>query len=131
MATLNTKIAVITRTKNRPLLLPRATESVLNQEVDNLIWVVVNDGGARCEVEEVVQSFRSNPGNEAIVIHNETSVGMEAATNIGVRSCDSGYIISHDDDDTWEPGFLSTCLRFLQEKNRKKNRKKNRLWKGQ
>jgi len=111
------KIAVITRTKNRSLLFPRAAESVLSQKTDNLVWVVVNDGGAKDDVEQVVQDFRSRSDNEVIVIHNETSVGMEAAANIGITVSDSDYIVIHDDDDSWEPGFLSNCLQFLQKKD--------------
>jgi len=113
----NAKIAVITRTKNRPILLPRAAESVLSQKHDNLIWVVINNGGAKGYVEQCVQDFRSKSDNEAIVIHTDSSVSMEAVINQGVVACDSDYIIIHDDDDSWESGFLSTCLQFLQRKN--------------
>jgi glycosyltransferase involved in cell wall biosynthesis len=115
MGTSNTKIAVITRTKNRPLLLPRSAESVLSQKISNLVWVIVNDGGAKSDVEMVIQDFRSRSDNEVVVIHNETSVGMEAASNMGIASCDSDYIIIHDDDDSWELGFLTKCLQFLQD----------------
>ena len=52
-----------------------------------------------------------------IVIHNETSTGMEAATNVGIAASESDYIVIHDDDDSWEPNFLSSCLQFLQQKN--------------
>jgi len=114
MGSPNKQIAVITRTKNRPLLLPRAAESVLSQKNDDLVWVVVNDGGARRDVETVIRDFRSRSDNEVVVIHNETSVGMEAASNMGIAACESDYIIIHDDDDSWQPGFLSKCLQLLQ-----------------
>jgi glycosyltransferase involved in cell wall biosynthesis len=117
MVTSNKKTAVITRTKNRPLLLPRAAESVLGQKNNNLVWVVVNNHGARGYVEQCVQDFRSRSDNEAIVTHTDSSVNMEEAINIGIAACDSDYIIIHDDDDSWEPGFLSSCLQFLQRKN--------------
>ena len=113
----NIMIAVITRTRNRPLLLPRAAESVLSQQNNSLVWVVVNNGGAKGYVEQCVQVFRSRSDNEAIVIHTDSSVSMEAAINHGIVACDSNYIIIHDDDDSWEPGFLSTCLQFLQRKS--------------
>ena len=73
-------------------MLPRAAESVLSQDIGNLIWVVVNDGGATRDVEIVIQDFRSKSDNDVIVIHNEASAGMEAATNIGITSSDSEYI---------------------------------------
>ena len=45
------KIAIITRTKNRPLLLRRAINSVLKQTLKDWIMVIVNDGGSKEEVE--------------------------------------------------------------------------------
>jgi len=113
MGTQKIKVAIITRTKNRPLLLPRAAASVLNQQMKDLVWVVVNDGGSKLDVEGVTQDFRSRSDNEMVVIHNETSAGMEAASNMGIAACESDYIIIHDDDDSWEPDFLSKCLQFL------------------
>ena len=113
MSKTDKKIAVITRTKNRPLLLPRAAESVLSQNLSSMVWVVVNDGGAKHEVDIVADDFRDRSVGEVIVVHNETSKGMEAATKIGIASSDSDYIVVHDDDDSWEPGFLSKCLDFL------------------
>jgi glycosyltransferase involved in cell wall biosynthesis len=111
------KIAVITRTKNRAVLLARATESVLGQKTENLVWVVVNDGGDKSDVETVVDDFRKKSDNDAVVIHNEISAGMEAASNIGIAASASDYIVIHDDDDSWEPGFLSNCVQLLQKTN--------------
>ena len=39
------KVAVITRTRNRALLLRRAARSVERQTFRAFSWVVVNDGG--------------------------------------------------------------------------------------
>lgn len=111
------KIAVITRTKNRAVLLARAAESVLGQKTENLVWVVVNDGGDKSDVETVVDDFRKKSDNDAVVIHNEISAGMEAASNIGIAASASDYIVIHDDDDSWEPGFLSNCVQLLQKTN--------------
>jgi len=40
------------------------------------------------------------------IIHNPNSLGMEAASNIGIASCDSTYIVVLDDDDTWHNDML-------------------------
>jgi glycosyltransferase involved in cell wall biosynthesis len=111
------KIAVITRTKNRAVLLARAAESVLGQKTENLVWVVVNDGGDKSDVETVVDDFRKKSDNDAVVIHNEISAGMEAASNIGIAASASDFIVIHDDDDSWEPGFLSNCVQLLKKTN--------------
>ncbi|NCC02967.1 MAG: glycosyltransferase [Proteobacteria bacterium] len=105
-------VAVITRTKNRPLLLPRAMQSVVNQTFKDLIWVVVNDGGDPAPVQDVVAKARE-AGIHTVQIDNAQSIGMEAASNLGCRSCESRYIAIHDDDDTWEPTYLEKMVAYL------------------
>ena len=97
-----TKVAIITRTMNRPILLRRAAQSILNQTFKDYIWVIVNDGEKE-PVSDVVSNF---PEDTVIVIHNPKPVGLEAASNIGLKSSDSEYVVVHDDDDTWHPEFL-------------------------
>ena len=106
------KVAVITRTKNRALLLKRALESVSSQTFKDFIWVIVNDAGEQSSVDEVAAEARRR-GIETQVLHHEKSVGMEAASNAGIRSCSSEYIVIHDDDDSWNPAFLERTTAFL------------------
>ncbi len=116
------KVAVITRTKNRKILLRRAIESVLGQTFQDWIMVIVNDGGAKKEVVDLVAEYRDKFKDRYLIIHNETSFGMEAASNIGIKSSDSKYVVIHDDDDSWHPSFLEKCVAFL-DKNTYKNTK--------
>lgn len=106
-------VAIITRTKNRPLLLKRAGESVARQSYDNYIWVIVNDGGDEAEVKAVIRSC-DVPRDRIRLISNQQSVGMEAASNIGIRQSESDYIVIHDDDDTLHPDFLTESVSFLE-----------------
>lgn len=107
------KVAIITRTKNRPLLLRRAINSVLKQTLKDRIMVIVNDGGGKEEVEVLVKQ-RMNEFKDCIkIIHNKESYGMEAASNIGIKASNSDYIVIHDDDDSWHPEFLEKCVDFL------------------
>ncbi len=107
------KVAVITRTKNRPVMLKRAAKSVANQQFQDLVWVVVNDGGDPEEVNQVVEQSPVDL-RKVIVVHNPTSLGMEAASNRAISASDSKYIVIHDDDDTWQPEFLSRTVDFLE-----------------
>ncbi len=107
------KVAVITRTKNRNILLRRAIHSVLEQTFQDWMMIIVNDGGDREAVEELISEYRDVFGERCLVIHNGTSVGMEAASNIGIKSSDSEYLVIHDDDDSWHPSFLEKCIREL------------------
>jgi glycosyltransferase involved in cell wall biosynthesis len=107
------RVAVITRTKNRTLLLRRAIESVLGQEFQDWLMVIVNDGGDPADLEQVVAEYRDGFRGRCKVIHNTKSVGMEAASNIGLRSSNSDYVVIHDDDDSWDPMFLKKCVEGL------------------
>lgn len=106
-------VAVVTRTKNRPLLLRRAAESVARQSWKNLQWVVVNDGGESAPVRRIIEASGIDP-TRITMIDNATSVGMEAASNMGVRAVDTEFVVIHDDDDRWEPDFLRESIKFLQ-----------------
>lgn len=106
-------VAVITRTKNRPLLLKRAEQSIARQTWSNFIWVIVNDGGDADAVRQVIEASNIDPRRIQLV-SNEHSLGMEAASNLGIRSVDSEYILVHDDDDTLHPEFLERTIKFLE-----------------
>lgn len=99
-------VAVITRTKDRPRFLRRALRSVASQRLDSVIHVVVNDGGERAPVDSAVAAS----GGRCEVVHLERSVGRGAAANVGLSRSASTLVVFHDDDDTWEPGFLSEAV---------------------
>jgi hypothetical protein len=107
----NPRVAVITRTKNRPVLLRRAAQSVASRR-SGLHLDVVNDGG---DPEEVIGSCarcaHRSPPHDAC--QPRESQGMEAASNAGSAACDSDYIVIHDDDDSWLPDFLDRTVAFL------------------
>ena len=106
------RVAVITRTKNRPALLRRAAQSVGDQSFTDIVWTVVNDGGDAGEVVEIMRAAPIDPRRMRLVSH-EASQGMEAASNAGIGACDSDYVVIHDDDGSWCPGFLERTVAFL------------------
>jgi glycosyltransferase involved in cell wall biosynthesis len=107
------KVAVITRTRNRALLLRRTARSVERQTFRDFCWVVVNDGGNGEEVETIVAHAKED-GVDAHVVHRTASTGMEAASNAGLAASKSAYIAIHDDDDSWHPDFLLRTVAFLE-----------------
>lgn len=106
-------VAVITRTKNRPLFLARAIKSVQNQSMSDFIQVIINDGGEAKVVDDIIKKNTISQGRIK-VIHNEKSSGMEAASNLAIKSVDSEYVAIHDDDDSWHPDFLKLTTEHLQ-----------------
>lgn len=103
-------VAVITRTRNRAILLDRAILSVLNQTFLDWHHVIVNDGGDPEPVNQLLEGYRERYQGRLTLIHNESSSGMEAASNAGILASASRYVVIHDDDDSWAPGFLERCI---------------------
>ena len=112
---MHSRVAVIIRTKDRGRLLCRALDSVLSQTFSDWRIVLVNDGGGRAQVDEALRPRLSRLGDRLLRLDNEASVGMEAASNLGIRAVDSEFIAVHDDDDEWDPDFLATTVAYLED----------------
>lgn len=106
-------VAVITRTKDRAILLDRAIKSVHNQSMRDFIHVIINDAGDQEVVDALVRKHSKIIDGRVKVIHNTTSNGMEAASNKAIKSVDSLFVAIHDDDDTWHPDFLEKTTELL------------------
>jgi len=115
------KVSVIMRTKDRTFFLRRAIESVLSQDYDDWQLIIVNDAGNSDNVDSLVREYEERFKDRVKVIHKEKSFGMESASNTGIKSSDSEYVVIHDDDDSWQPDFLKECVGFLDS---------NKNWKG-
>ena len=112
---MRSRVAVIIRTKDRGRLLGRALDSVLAQTYTDWRIVLVNDGGSRAPVDEALEPRLAKIGDRLLRLDNESSLGMEAASNLGIRAVDSEFIAVHDDDDEWAPEFLSITVAHLEE----------------
>jgi len=104
------KVAIITRTFNRPLLLERAALSIKSQTFQNYVWVIVNDGDSK-PVERIISCY---PKNQVLLINNSSPVGMEKASNMGIIASNSEYVVIHDDDDSWDKNFLQKTIEYLE-----------------
>ncbi len=107
-------VAVITRTKDRPLFLRRAMQSVLSQEFTDWLHVIVNDGGDPAPVDMLVKAHADRYAGRVKVVHHARSMGMQNASNAGLDAADSRYVVIHDDDDSWDPDFLAKTVAFLE-----------------
>ena len=104
------KQAIITRTKNRPILFERAVKSVTAQTSSDYVHVILNDGGDKAEVERIL---KDNPGKNRVIIHNKESVGLTKALNQAIRAVHSTYVAILDDDDTWAPERVKETNDYL------------------
>lgn len=106
------KVAVITRTKDRPVFLVRALESVASQTYGDFVHVIVNDGGNTEEVDKIVAL--AGHKDKIRVFHREVSSGApDTIFNESIDRVDSDYVALHDDDDTWHPDFLARTVAIL------------------
>lgn len=107
------RVSVLTRTRNRPVLLARAVDSVASQTFVDYELIIVNDAGDAAPVDSLVESLDAEFRSRVRVIHKETSHGMEAATNTAFAASRGEYVAILDDDDTWAPDFLATTVDYL------------------
>ena len=107
-------VSIIVPTYNRPYLISRAIQSILNQIYQNFEIVIIDDS-PNDETEKVVNSF--NDGRIKY-IRNKIRRGFSGAKNQGVEesSPDSKYIAFLDDDDEYLPLFLEKTIKNLEEK---------------
>ena len=103
-------VAIVMRTRDRPPFLRRALRSVLAQTYPRWHLYVVNDGGEQAPVDDALAPYLTALGDRLSVIHLARRVGMEAASNRAIAAASEDVIAIHDDDDSWQPAFLATCV---------------------
>ncbi len=110
------KVAVITRTKDRPTFLARAIESVHAQTEKDFIHVIYSDGGDREAINQQISEYSDEITGRIVVVHGKGSNHMEDTLfNPAIRTVGSTYIAIHDDDDTWHPEFLEKSIQTIEE----------------
>lgn len=107
------KVAIITRTQDRLLFLERTINSVINQSETDWEHVIIVDAGPFEQVQTLVNRYKDKYKGRVKLIHNQTSSGMEAASNKGIKASDSEYVVIHDDDDSWDTNFLKKTTALL------------------
>lgn len=109
-----TKVAIITRTKDRQVFLKRALESVSRQTYTDFVHVVMNDGGDKGAVDSLVAEQPKDYRDKIRVFHRDKPSGApDYLFNEAINKVESDYIAIHDDDDTWHPEFLERAIERL------------------
>ena len=104
------RVSVVTRTKDRLVFVARALLSVQQQKFRDWEIILVNDGGDAQALEQLLAQVPDVVRNKIVVIHHETSRGMEAASNTGLKAARGDLVVIHDDDDSWHEAFLETMV---------------------
>lgn len=103
---MSASVGVVIPTHNRPELLRRALKSVLAQEYDGELRVVV--------VYDRAEPDQSLAGDRVSVIANARTPGLAGSRNTGILALDTDLVASCDDDDEWLPGKLTAQVTALQ-----------------
>lgn len=100
----NETVSIIVPTYNRPQLLARTLDSILEQSYKNFEIVVVNDGGV--DVQQIIDTGNSLCENRIKYINAKENFGASTARNLGIEACTGNYIMFLDDDDILLPYSL-------------------------
>ncbi|WP_162621801.1 glycosyltransferase family 2 protein [Microbacterium suaedae] len=111
--TLEPRVAIVVRTKDRPRFLDRALRSITAQTFADWECVIVNDGGDPAAVDDVVAQVPEEHRVKVRSLHRQESHGRWASANAGVLTTTAPYLVLHDDDDSWHPEFLERAVRYL------------------
>jgi glycosyltransferase involved in cell wall biosynthesis len=106
MRELYDSVSVVVPAHNSEQFISDSIQSVLSQSISPTEVIVVDDGSAD-GTSAVVQAF-----GESVRLIQTPNFGVSHARNIGLECATSRWIAFLDSDDTWEPNFLETFLRF-------------------
>jgi glycosyltransferase involved in cell wall biosynthesis len=99
-------VSVVVPTRDRPALLPRAVESVLEQSLRDVEAVVVDDGSG--------EPVRLAADPRVRVVRLPTSRGLAAALNAGAREARGRWLGHLDDDDRLLPHMVEASLEAIE-----------------
>lgn len=103
-------VSVVMATRDRPELLRRAVASVLAQDTESSIEIVlVYDGTDIDPLEDLPRS----PGRTVRAVNNIRSPGLAGARNTGILETRAPLVAFCDDDDEWTPSKLSRQLELF------------------
>ena len=105
-------VSCIITTYNRPNLVGRAIESVLNQSYKNIEIILVDDHPSE-SYEAVIEKYKNEP--RLIYSRNSKNLRLSASRNAGIKLAKGEFVAFLDDDDTWLPSKLQKQVGFLDE----------------
>ncbi len=104
-------ISVITITRNRARLLPRAIKSVLNQSFKNLEYIII-DGASTDDTSTVVKDF-ANKDHRIHYICQTENINVVESINQAFDVSSGDYIAFLDDDDEYLPEKLEKQIDLI------------------
>jgi glycosyltransferase involved in cell wall biosynthesis len=110
----NELVSIITPMYNAARFVGQTIESVLAQTYPRWEMLIVDDGSRDSSYDIAVAYAKKDP---RIKVFRQENAGSAAARNNGIRNANGRYIALLDADDLWEPVFLESQLKLMNEKN--------------
>jgi glycosyltransferase involved in cell wall biosynthesis len=108
------RVAIITRTLDRPQLLRRCLTSLLAQTCQDWHWYVVTPLPHESVTTLLAENATALAGRVTLLPFSAPVAGMRGLPlNHGIQNSTSELITILDDDDTWSPRFLEALLAVL------------------
>lgn len=107
------RITIVTRTKNRPLLLARGLQSVGAQTCQDYQHVIVDDAHNPAPIEELLSGLAPAAREKILLVSTAEGTPREGVVYAGLEASHLEYLCIHDDDDTWEPEFLEQTVSWM------------------
>lgn len=100
---MTSRVTAVVTTYDRPDLIQRAVDSVLDQTYQGVECVVVDDHSPEQRTRETVESIESD---RLTYERHDENRGLSAARNTGIGHASGEYVAFLDDDDEWLPEKL-------------------------
>lgn len=105
-------VGVVIATHNRPELMRRALSSVLEQQYEGQVDVVIVFDRSEPDLTLALEE----PGRRVTVTTNARTPGLAGARNTGILDLETDLVGFCDDDDIWLPGKLQAQVARLEER---------------
>lgn len=106
------KVSIILPTLNGSKFIHRTIESVISQTYSNWELLVINDG-SNDNTENIIKEFIAKD-SRIIYLKNESNLGIQKTSNLGLKRAKGEYIARIDDDDEWvDKDKLKKQVEFL------------------
>ncbi|WP_262886638.1 glycosyltransferase family 2 protein [Pontibacter russatus] len=107
---MNPLFSIIVTTYNRPQLLKRAVDSIINQINNEWEIIIVNDGS------DIAYTIDFESINSNIRYYYKQNSGLPSSRNFGISKAKGNYICFLDDDDEYLPNHLLVLANLIKEK---------------
>ena len=111
----NPRASVIIPSYNRASTIGNAIDSILQQNCNFEIEIVIGDDGSTDNVRDVLQEYQKQYPEKIVLLFHDTNIGLGANWATCVMACRGKYICNCDNDDYWHnPDKLQLQFDFLE-----------------